>query len=222
MADQIENRLRDLEHQEIDLIYGSGVNSPTYNPFVLSFTNLSYSVKTGPKLMKLPFFTKDKFEIETKTETKLLLDNISGGARQGEITAVLGASGSGHRDVSGGERRRVSIGVDIIHDPILLFLDEPTSGLDSTSSFAVVKVLQRIAKSGSIVIVGKPTCLLQFFIDFDHPVPENENPTEFALDLIRELDETPGGITNLVEFNKSWQGMKNDHKPSVVPLKDAI
>ncbi|KAL3579246.1 hypothetical protein D5086_020750 [Populus alba] len=57
----------------------------------------------------------------------------------------------GHRGVSGGERRRVSIGIDIIHDPIILFLDEPTSGLDSTSAFMVVKVLQRIAQSGSIL-----------------------------------------------------------------------
>ncbi|CAD6273160.1 unnamed protein product [Miscanthus lutarioriparius] len=58
-----------------------------------------------------------------------------------------------HRGVSGGERRRVSIGTDIIHDPILLFLDEPTSGLDSASAFMVVQVLRRIAQSGSVVIM---------------------------------------------------------------------
>ncbi|KAI6698161.1 hypothetical protein NL676_018280 [Syzygium grande] len=137
----------------------------------------------------------------------------------------------GHRGVSGGERRRVSIGIDIIHDPIILFLDEPTSGLDSTSAFMVVKVLQRIAQSGSIVVMsihqpsyrimtlldrliflshgnpvfnGTPANLPEFFTDFGHPIPENENRTEFALDLIRELEETPGGTKSMVEFNKSW------------------
>jgi ABC-type lipoprotein export system ATPase subunit len=47
------------------------------------------------------------------------------------------------RGVSGGERRRVSIGIDIIHDPLLLFLDEPTSGLDSTSAYMVVRLSVR-------------------------------------------------------------------------------
>ncbi|KAK3227723.1 hypothetical protein Dsin_007585 [Dipteronia sinensis] len=171
---------------------------------------------------------------------------------QSVANTVIGDEG--HRGVSGGERRRVSIGVDIIHDPILVFLDEPTSGLDSTSAFMVVKVLQRIAKSGSIVIMsvhqpsnrimslldnliflsrgqtiysGKPTSLLQFFEEFGHPIPKNENPTEFALDLIRELEESSDRITNLVEFNESWvqHTMKNPHKlcdkPSIA-LEDAI
>ncbi|CAN7057232.1 hypothetical protein IGI04_014524 [Brassica rapa subsp. trilocularis] len=139
----------------------------------------------------------------------------------------------GHRGVSGGERRRVSIGMDIIHDPIVLFLDEPTSGLDSTNAFMVVQVLKRIAQSGSIVIMsihqpsarildlldrliilsrgksvfnGSPANLPSFFSDFGHPIPERENITEFALDLVRELEREPNeGTRELVEFNEKWQ-----------------
>ncbi|KAG5237665.1 ABC transporter family member [Salix suchowensis] len=161
----------------------------------------------------------------------------------------------GHRGVSGGERRRVSIGIDIIHDPIVLFLDEPTSGLDSTSAFMVVKVLQRIAQSGSIVIMsvhqpsyrilglldrliflsrgqtvysGSPMNLPVYFSDFGHPMPTNENRTEFALDLIRELEGSPGGTRSLVEFNKSWQNLKHSRNGGSEPdrgglsLKEAI
>ncbi|XP_027349130.1 ABC transporter G family member 20-like [Abrus precatorius] len=347
-------------HHVLDL---SSFSSHSH-PFVLSFTNLTYSVKLRRKTVLTPFFFSPtnvsppaNHEAETKPNgTKILLNDISGEARDGEIMAVLGASGSGkstlidaladriskeslkgtvtlngdvlessllkvisayvmqddllfpmltveetlmfsaqfrlprslskskkkarvqalidqlglrnaattvigdegHRGVSGGERRRVSIGIDIIHDPIVLFLDEPTSGLDSTSAFMVVKVLQRIAQSGSIVIMsihqpssrilslldrliflshgqtvfsGSPAALPLFFSEFGHPIPENENRTEFALDLIRELEEAPAGTKNLVEFNKSWQ-LKNKNKAvSVeaqngtkpkVSLKDAI
>jgi ABC-type uncharacterized transport system ATPase subunit len=49
------------------------------------------------------------------------------------------------RGVSGGERRRVSIGVDLIHDPAVLFLDEPSSGLDSTSALQVMQILSQMA-----------------------------------------------------------------------------
>ncbi|KAI3964923.1 hypothetical protein MKW92_043005 [Papaver armeniacum] len=71
---------------------------------------------------------------------------------RGAATTLIGDEG--HRGISGGERRRVSIGVDIIHDPIVLFLDEPTSGLDSSCAFMVVKVLQQIARSGRIIIMS--------------------------------------------------------------------
>ncbi|ERN13913.1 ABC transporter G family member 10 [Amborella trichopoda] len=49
------------------------------------------------------------------------------------------------RGISGGERRRVSIGVDTVHDPAVLLLDEPTSGLDSASALQVVSMLRDMA-----------------------------------------------------------------------------
>lgn len=73
----------------------------------------------------------------------------------------------GRRGVSGGERRRVSIGIDIIHKPSLLFLDEPTSGLDSTSAYSVVEKVKDIAKSGSIVLmtIHQPSYRIQILLD---------------------------------------------------------
>ncbi|KFK34602.1 hypothetical protein AALP_AA5G167000 [Arabis alpina] len=318
------------------------------SPFVLSFKDLTYSVKIQKKFK--PFACCGNSRFDMVMNTKVLLNGISGEAREGEMMAVLGASGSGkstlidalanriakeslngaitlngevlesslhkvisayvmqddllfpmltveetlmfsaefrlphslskkkkkarvqalidqlglrnaaktvigdegHRGVSGGERRRVSIGIDIIHDPIILFLDEPTSGLDSTSAYMVVKVLQRIAQSGSIVIMsihqpsyrilglldkliflsrghtvysGSPTHLPRFFTEFGHPIPENENKTEFALDLIRELEDSPEGTKTLVEYHKQWrakQTSSQSRRNSNVSLKDAI
>jgi ABC-type multidrug transport system ATPase subunit len=56
------------------------------------------------------------------------------------------------KGVSGGERKRTSIGVELITDPSLIFLDEPTTGLDSFTAFTVVEVLRGLALSGRSVI----------------------------------------------------------------------
>ncbi|XVF55363.1 hypothetical protein PTKIN_Ptkin06aG0031300 [Pterospermum kingtungense] len=346
---EIQDVFPEEHHQVIDLPNADSC-IPILDPFILSFTNLTYDVRVGFKPRFFPFHRNNAI-VSPETNTKRLLNGISGEAREGEILAVLGPSGSGkttlldalanridkhslkgsvtlngevlesglskvisayvmqddllfpmltveetlmfaaefrlprslskekkkarvhalidqlglrnaantvigdegHRGVSGGERRRVSVGIDIIHDPILLLLDEPTSGLDSTSAYIVVKILQRIARSGSIVIMSihqpssrivalldnmivlshgqtlyssSPANLPRFFNDFGHPFPDNGNPCEFALDFIRELEESPSGTQNLVEFNKSWQALNNSNdkvsnKPSL-SLEDAI
>ncbi|KXZ48499.1 hypothetical protein GPECTOR_27g669 [Gonium pectorale] len=56
--------------------------------------------------------------------------------------------------ISGGERKRVNIGMGMISLPPMLFLDEPTSGLDATSSMAVMELLQGIAGKGDMNIVA--------------------------------------------------------------------
>uniref|UniRef100_A0A803NBV3 ABC transporter domain-containing protein n=1 Tax=Chenopodium quinoa TaxID=63459 RepID=A0A803NBV3_CHEQI len=48
---------------------------------------------------------------------------------------------------------RVSIGVDVIHDPKVLILDEPTSGLDSTSALQIIDMLKNMAETRGRTII---------------------------------------------------------------------
>ncbi|AQK96583.1 ABC transporter G family member 10 [Zea mays] len=86
----------------------------------------------------------------------------SGGTSSGaedrarELMAELGlghVAASRVADVSGGERRRVSIGVELVHDPAVLLLDEPTSGLDSGSALHIVKMLRDMAAAHAKTVV---------------------------------------------------------------------
>ena len=54
--------------------------------------------------------------------------------------------------ISGGERRRTAIGVEMVTDPSLLILDEPTSSLDSFNALKIVKMLKRYARQGKTII----------------------------------------------------------------------
>mgnify|MGYP000141187841 CR=1 FL=1 len=56
------------------------------------------------------------------------------------------------RGISGGQRKRVNIGMEMVADPTVLFLDEPTSGLDSTSSLEVCACLKKVANQGLTII----------------------------------------------------------------------
>merc|ERR1719168_365331 len=48
-------------------------------------------------------------------------------------------------------RKKVTIGVELVMDPGLLFLDEPTTGLDSASAYAVMHCVKRLASDMSVV-----------------------------------------------------------------------
>ncbi|XP_032764563.1 ATP-binding cassette sub-family G member 8 isoform X1 [Rattus rattus] len=114
------------------------------------------------------------------------------------------------RGVSGGERRRVSIGVQLLWNPGILILDEPTSGLDSFTAHNLVRTLSRLAKGNRLVLIslhqprsdifrlfdlvllmtsGTPVYLgvaqhmVQYFTSIGYPCPRYSNPADFYVDL---------------------------------------
>ncbi|KAH7550575.1 hypothetical protein JRO89_XS13G0224200 [Xanthoceras sorbifolium] len=104
------------------------------------------------------------------------------------------------RGISGGEKRRVSIALEILMRPRLLFLDEPTSGLDSASAFFVTQTLRGLSRDGRTVIasIHQPSSevfelfdrlyLLSggktFFAQAGFPCPALRNPSDHFLRCI--------------------------------------
>ncbi|OLY84370.1 ABC transporter G family member 7 [Smittium mucronatum] len=118
----------------------------------------------------------------------------------------------GHKGLSGGERKRVSIGVEIVTDPKMIMLDEPTSGLDSNSSEVIVKLMKNIAVKknlicmssihqpsskifytfdkvillapGGVVYFGSTRDVLEYFSSIGFENPPLENPADFLIDIM--------------------------------------
>ncbi|PQM34592.1 ABC transporter G family member 10 [Prunus yedoensis var. nudiflora] len=120
-----------------------------------------------------------------------------------------------NRGISGGEKRKVSIGVDLVHDPAVLLLDEPTSGLDSSSALDVALLLKTMAStqgktmfltihqpgfrilelidqilllSNGTVIHNGPLHILEQRLRYaGHSIPLQVNVLEFAIEVMEDL-----------------------------------
>lgn len=122
------------------------------------------------------------------------------------------------KGLSGGQKRRVSICIEILTRPRLLFLDEPTSGLDSAASYHVMGRIIKLAKqdrrtvvasihqpssevfelfhnlclltSGKLVYFGPASTANEFFVLSGFPCPSMRNPSDHYLRTInRDFEE---------------------------------
>ena len=78
---------------------------------------------------------------------------------------IIGLKGEG---LSTEQRKRLTIGVELVSNPSLIFLDEPTSGLDSRSALNVIRVVQKLAKTGRTIICTIHQPSLALFQHFDN------------------------------------------------------
>ncbi|KAJ3416979.1 hypothetical protein HDV05_007461 [Chytridiales sp. JEL 0842] len=72
-----------------------------------------------------------------------------------------------NRGISGGQRKRVNIGMELAAAPLAVFLDEPTSGLDSTSALKVIKILRAISRVGLTIVSVIHQPRVEIFSQFD-------------------------------------------------------
>lgn len=101
---------------------------------------------------------RESFAFAAKLRTNLDPDGIREKVEQ--IISKLGLGqcadtrigGISLKGISGGERKRTSIGYELITEPMVILLDEPTSGLDSTNALKIVKILKKEALSGKTII----------------------------------------------------------------------
>ncbi|PIA53500.1 hypothetical protein AQUCO_00900236v1 [Aquilegia coerulea] len=134
------------------------------------------------------------------------------------------------RGLSGGEKKRLSIALEILTRPPLLFLDEPTSGLDSASAFFVIQTIRNIARDGRTVVssihqpssevfaqfddlvllsggetvyFGDAKMAVQFFAEAGFPCPSRRNPSDHFLRCINtDFDRVTATLIGSQRFRR--------------------
>eukprot|EP00899_Mesostigma_viride_P003168 jgi/Mesvir1/12852/Mv26281-RA.1 len=134
------------------------------------------------------------------------------------------------RGVSGGEKRRVSVGVDIVVEPSLILLDEPTTGLDSYSALILITVLRKLSFAGRTIVCtihqprtdifemfddlillvdghlvykGQTERALDYFAQQGYKCPPRVSPADFLLDTLATR-----GTGDLLQSNNLRKGSK--------------
>ncbi|XP_076674576.1 ATP-binding cassette sub-family G member 4 isoform X1 [Andrena cerasifolii] len=141
------------------------VNSRTRN--LAEFRKMSAYIMQNDNLQ--PLLTVQE-AMNVAADLKLTVSHQLKKQKIDQILVTMNLDTSRHTrtgQLSGGERKRLAIALELINSPPVLFLDEPTSGLDSVTSKYCITLLKQLAKAGKTVIcsVHQPSASLLNMID---------------------------------------------------------
>ena len=119
------------------------------------------------------------------------------------------------RGISGGEKKRTNIGIELIGMPSLIFMDEPTTGLDTSTAYDVMKITKDMTKDGRTIITtihqpsheilecfdniiclckghmiynGSPKKVMAYFSNIGYTIPPFTNPADFLMRIVNDHD----------------------------------
>ncbi len=158
-----------------------------------------------------------------------------------DVTSILGLSDVADsligdenvRGISGGQRKRVNVGIELVAQPSVLLLDEPTSGLDSGGSMELIRVLRQLAddrgitvaavvhqpsfglislfdsivllsKGGRIAYAGPVKAMKSYFEELGFVFPSGENAVDVCLDAVSGLKTSANPAVTVKTIPEIW------------------
>ncbi|CAD8191656.1 unnamed protein product [Paramecium pentaurelia] len=129
------------------------------------------------------------------------------------------------KGISGGERKRTSIGVELVRDPQCILLDEPTSGLDSFTAFVIINLLKKLSvvskrtiiftihqpssdiyllfdqifllAKGKFIYQGPRERMIEYFQSIGFDCPKKANPLDHFISIMQNDVNRPQDLSNL-------------------------
>ncbi|GMH61060.1 hypothetical protein TL16_g03182 [Triparma laevis f. inornata] len=198
-------------------------------------------------IMHRDLTVRETLRFQAKLKANPNLTNMQRRAFVNEVLDVLGLTHVQHtligdelvRGISGGQRKRVNIGIELMASPLVLFLDEPTSGLDATTTMELIEsldvlaglgltiamvihqprmeVLDKIKKlillqrGGFPVYIGETANALPYFQNvLGLTVPKNTSTADFFLDVITANQTKTFDYGDLTECFIKYTHKKNE------------
>ncbi|XP_066154170.1 ATP-binding cassette sub-family G member 4-like [Euwallacea fornicatus] len=149
--------------------------------------------------------------------------------------------------LSGGQRKRLAVALELVNNPPVIFLDEPTSGLDNVAIKQCMELLQKITKQGRTVICtvhqppaslfqnfdqvyvlargycvynGTPTSLVPFLAESGCACPPTYTPADYIIEVIQSNPEMVNTLSGMIQNGKMNMMSLKANKEPCMPVRE--